>query len=111
MYLEIWLIARKINSLYSQGLHAFSKVWLKWDDSLGSSSLLKILTSELLQSAPNDHQTEVKESDMKSTLQCSTSRPRVRNGRPSRSTVSRFQGVAHFRIFPLTSMLKFQSAT
>ncbi len=33
--------------------------------------------------------------------------PRVPNFRPFRSTISRFQDVAHFRIFPLTPMVKF----
>ncbi len=38
-------------------------------------------------------------------------RVRVPNFRPFRSTINRFQDVVHFRIFPLTPMLKFQSAT
>ncbi len=37
--------------------------------------------------------------------------PRVQSFRPFRSTISRFQDIAHFRIFPLTPMLKFQSVT
>ncbi len=37
--------------------------------------------------------------------------PRVPNWHPVCSTVSHFQGIAHFTIFPLTPMLKFQSAT
>ncbi len=36
--------------------------------------------------------------------------PRVPNFRPFRSTISRFQDIPHFRIFPLTPMLKVQSA-
>ena len=36
--------------------------------------------------------------------------PRVTNLCPFRSTISRFQDVAHFRRFPLIPMLKFQSA-
>ena len=37
--------------------------------------------------------------------------PRVPNFRSFRSTISRFQDIAHFRILPLTPMLKVQSAT
>ncbi len=35
-------------------IHAFCYVWLNLDENWGSSNLLKILTSEILQSAPND---------------------------------------------------------
>ena len=37
--------------------------------------------------------------------------PRVPNFHPLRSTINRFQDIAHFRFFPSTPMLKFQSAT
>ena len=37
--------------------------------------------------------------------------PRVPNFHPFRSMLSRFQDIAHFMIFRLTPMLKFQSAT
>ena len=37
----------------------------------------------------------------------STVVPRVPNFRPFRSTISRFQDIAHFRNFPLTPVLKF----
>ncbi len=46
-----------------------------------------------------------------STLHMYTVVPRVPNFRPFRSMVSRFQDIAHFRIFPLTPTLKFQSVT
>ncbi len=36
--------------------------------------------------------------------------PRVPNLYPFRYTISRLQDIAHFRIFPLTHMLIFQSA-
>ncbi len=48
---------------------------------------------------------------MKSTLPIQYLGPRVPKCRPFRSMISRFQGIAHFRIFPLTPMFKFQSAT
>ena len=47
-------ITRASNGLYFPGLHAFSKVWLKLKENFGSSSLLKMLTSGILQSALND---------------------------------------------------------
>ena len=46
-----------------------------------------------------------------STLHMSTVVPRVLNFRQFRSTISHFQDIVHFRIFPLTPMLKFQTAT
>ncbi len=48
---------------------------------------------------------------MKSTLHTQYRGPRVPNFGPFGSTISRFQNIAHFRIFPLTPMLTFQSAT
>ncbi len=41
-------------TLYFPGLHAFSKVWLELNENCGRSSLLKMLTSGILKSAPND---------------------------------------------------------
>ncbi len=40
--------------IFSPDYQAFNKAWLISDKNWGSSSLLKILTSEILQSAPND---------------------------------------------------------
>ncbi len=51
----------------------------------------------------------MKESGIKNTLPMCTVVPWVTNFCPFRSTISRFQDIAHFRIFPLTPMLKFQS--
>ncbi len=48
---------------------------------------------------------------MKSTQHMCTVVPQIQNFRPFRSTISRFQDIAHFRIFPLTYMLKFQRVT
>ena len=56
-YSKICQITRKSNGLHFNGLHAFSKVSLKLNEHRGSnikSSLLKILTSGILQRAPND---------------------------------------------------------
>ena len=56
-------------------------------------------------------QTELEESDMLSTLHMQYLHPRVTNCCPFCSTISRFQDIAHFRIFQLNPMLKYQSAT
>ncbi len=56
-------------------------------------------------------QTKLKESDIKGTLHMCTVALRLPNFRPFRFTISRFQDIAHFTIFPFTPMLKFQSAT
>ncbi len=59
-----------MNSLYppSSDYHALHKVWLKLDEKCRSSSLLKILTSELLQSAPNDPKLDLKNQTQEYTL-------------------------------------------
>ena len=56
-------------------------------------------------------QTKLKESGITSTLNICTVVPRVPNFSPFHSTASCFQNIAHFRIYPLTPMLKFQSIT
>ena len=48
---------------------------------------------------------------MRSTLNMQFLGVRVPNLHPFHSMISRIQDIAHFRIFPLTPMLKFQSAT
>ncbi len=68
---------------------------------------MKILTSEILQSAPN----ELKEPDMNSTLYyMHLLETRGTNCPAFRSTISRFQETADFRIFPLIPILHFQNA-
>ncbi len=48
-------IAEKGNNLYSPpDYHAFHKIWMKLNEKRGGSGLSKILTSEILQSAPTD---------------------------------------------------------
>ncbi len=56
-------------------------------------------------------QTKLKELGIKSTPPMCTIVPRDPNFRPFLSTISRFQNIAYFTIFPLTPMLKCQSAT
>ncbi len=54
IYLKFGRSPEKVTACISPlSLHAFSEVWLKLDENCGSSSLLKMLTSEILQSAPN----------------------------------------------------------
>ncbi len=55
--------------------------------------------------------TKLKESGINSTLHMCTVVHRVPNVYPIHSTISRFQDIAHFTIFPMTPLLKFQSAT
>ena len=58
-----------------------------------------------MQTAPHDLKTELKESDMKSTLHTTVRGPQVPNFHPFRSTISRFQDIAHLRI-PIDSHVK-----
>ncbi len=62
---------------------------------------------EVQQMTPNWTQ----ESGMKSNPYKQFLRPWVPNFHPFHCTTSHFKDFAHFRIFPLTPMLKFQSAT
>ncbi len=108
---KIRQIARKSKACIPPDYHAFHKFWLKLDESRGSSGFLKILTSEILQSAPNA-QTELRWPDSKNMRYIWTFLElRVPNFHPFRSTANTFQDIAHFMIFPLNSILKFQSAT
>ena len=93
---------------FSWDQHAYNKIWFKLIENWGSSSLLKILTSEILQSAPNDPKPNSRNQASKVPYM-GTVVPRVINFRPFCSTISPFQDIPHFRIFPLTPMLKFQS--
>ncbi len=54
IYLKFGRSPEKVMACISPGLHAFSKGWLKLNENCGTSSLLKMLTSGILQSAPND---------------------------------------------------------
>ena len=71
------------------------------NENWGSSSLLKILTSKILQGAPNDPRPKIKESGIKSTLPMCTVVPQVPNFHPFRYMINHFQDIAHFRIFPI----------
>ncbi len=51
---NFWRIAKKLTDCINPDCHAFHKVWLKLDENCGSSSPLKILTLEILKSAPHD---------------------------------------------------------
>ncbi len=71
---------------------------------------LKIVKLEIMQSQPNDPKPNSRNrpSKVPYMVRCS---PQVANFHPFHSTISLFQDIAHYRIFPLTPMLKFQSAT
>ncbi len=65
-------LAEKEKACISPDYMISLKFGLKLDENCGSSSLLKMLTSGGLQSAPYDPQIELKESDMKVPYICST---------------------------------------
>ncbi len=109
-YLKFDRSPEKNIGLYSLGLHAFSKVWLKLNENYGSSNHLKILISDILQSARNDPKMNSRRitnekyptyHDMRYTALG------VPNFLPFHCTISHFQDMAHIRIFTLTPMLKF----
>ncbi len=77
------------------------------DENCWRSSLSKIIESENFAKCTEWPQTKLKESGIKSSLHVCTVVPRVPNFRPFRSTISHFQDLTYFRIFPLTPMLKF----
>ena len=82
----MWQMAKTGNSLISP-LITFCKIWLKLKRETGKSSLVKILTSEIIQSTQNE--TELKEFDMKSTLNMQLLGPQIPNFQLFRSTISR----------------------
>ncbi len=106
---KIWQIARKSNSLYFLGLHAFSKVWLKLVENCSNSNLLKIL-SELFQNASNGPKLNSKNQILKVPYICSTwdykSQIFIRFALPS----ALFK-ILHILRFPHDSHVKFQSTT
>ena len=53
-------------------------------------------------------QTVFNESGMKSTIHMHFLEPRAPDSHPFRSTIIRFQDIAHFRIFPMTPIVKLQ---
>ncbi len=65
----------------------------------------------IFQSTPNDFKLKSNDLTRKVTLISSPKTFRVPNFHPFRSIIKRFQDIAHFIDFPLTPMLKFQSAT
>ncbi len=102
-------IAKKSQPIFPHNQHSYSEVCLKSDENW-ASRLLRIVTLEILQSTPNDPKPNSRNRASKSTLHMCTVVPRVPNFCSFCSMISRFQDIAHFGIFPLTPMLKIQSA-
>ena len=103
---------KQLQSEFSRDQHTCNKIWLKLIENCGCSSLLKILTSEILQIAPNDPKPNSRNQASKvpylyHRLYVHSSTPSP-NFCPFRPTISHFQDIAHFGI--LTPMLKFKSA-
>ncbi len=109
---KVWQKARKSNSLYFRWTHPYiCKVWLKLDEKWWTSSLLELFNIRNFATYTEWPQTELKWSTWpESTLHMESLGPRVQNficllyGQ----TFSRY---CIFYDFPLTLMLKFQSAT
>ena len=80
------------------------------DEKCWRSRPLKILRSENLQSASDDPKLNSKTRICKVPYMQFLGQ-RVPNFHPLHSTISCFQNIAHFAIFLLTPMLKFQNAT
>ncbi len=79
------------------------------NENFGSSSVLIILTLEILESAPNDPKLNSNDLTWKVPYRWSfLDRDQIFIRFALRSTVL---DIAHFMIFPVTPMLKFQSAT
>ncbi len=66
-----------------------------------------LIISRILKSATND----LRQTRKATYIYTVHIGPRVPNFHPFRSTISHLQDIAHFTIFPLTAMSKFQSAT
>ncbi len=83
--------------------HTFPrKFGWNWMKTVGGVAFLKLLTSEILQSAPNDPKMNSKNGIWKVSYICISQDRWVPNYYPFRSTTNPFQCVTHFRIFPLT---------
>ena len=100
---KIWQITRKSNGLCFPDYMLSLKFWLKSDEKCGNSSLFKILTSGILQNAPNDPKLNSKNQAWQAPI-CVMRHigPQASKFHPFRSTISRFQDIAHFRISPWT---------
>ena len=99
---------KQLQPEFAHDQHTYNKIWLKLLENWGSSSLLKILTWKILQSAPNDPKLTQGIGHQKYPTYTHYIIPRVPNFRPFRSMISCFQDIAHFSNLPLTPMLKFQ---
>ncbi len=88
----------------------FGRNWIK----LMTQWTFKTLKTGNIAKCTDWPHTERRVSDMKSTIHTSMhfAEVRIPNFHQCRSTtISGFEDIAHFRVFPLTSMLKLQSAT
>ena len=109
IYITFGRSLKKLMTCISPGYILSLKFGWNWME--GSSSLLKMLTSDILQSALNYLKLNSKNQKWKVPYIAQYIGPQVTNVHPFRSTISHFQDIAQFRIFPLTPMLKFQSVT
>ncbi len=100
----IWQITRKSNGPYFPPLHAFCKVWLKFDENCGSSGLSKILISGILQSyqmTPNSTK-RIGHKKYLTYAPCRTTSPI--NLHLFHSTISHFQDIGYLALLDSYSM-------
>ncbi len=105
--LQFWEITKKPQPIFPHDQYTNNKVCLKSDENWERSRVLKLVKLEILQSVPNDPKPNSRNWASKVTYIHATVVPRVPNFCPFRSTMNRFQDI-HFRIFPLTPMLKLE---
>ena len=87
-FCKTWPIAKKSNSLhFSHSKQCSNKVWVGSDENCWGGSVLKIVKSDILQSALNGPQTKLKELGIKSTLHTCTVELRIPNAHPFHSTM------------------------
>ncbi len=101
---------QQIAKIFPHDWNTYDKVWLKLNEICGNSSLLKMSTLEILQSALNDPNWTQRIGHEK---YCTYAVPRIASPKFASvsSTINCFQYITHFTIFLLTHMLQFQSAT
>ena len=102
-FIKFRQIAPKVIACIPPWLPYFPVFWLKLDENSGSSSLFKILTLEILQSAPNDPKLNSKNRDMKSMLYMHFLGLRGPNFHPFYSMIMPLSRNCTFCYFPIDS--------
>ena len=113
IFFLLWHITKKywVIACIPSNYHTFHKVLLKLDENWGQQQPFENLNIKILQSAPNDPKLNLKNRTRKVHYIC-TSYNRGVGLKVSFISLcdQHFQDIADFTVFPLTPMLKFQSA-